>query len=841
MVVRVALRSRPASDATMKPAMIARIARTLVACSVLALIAWSFFDVGARIVERRADRIRRPVTLTVVHWGAPSEDKIVADLCAAYVKEHPNVKIDRINPGVELTREKLETMIAAGDAPDVFYLSPDQLARFARLGLVKPLDAYVANEPPGWFEGLFPGLRDAFRFDVATGQVGAGPLYALPKDFVSLVMFVNTHLCEAAGIDWRDIQANGWTWERFSSESRKIVALRQRPGFAGRDLYGSYLFTQPPFLPSILWTFGGDYFAKSDDGKPDFRRVALDSPGSQAALDFLVRLRLKERTSYNPTGSIAQEGWQEFLNDNIAFVGPLGRWYVPIFKDIKAFRWDVIPMPHAVAHVTSAFYNGWAMSSAAAQPDEAYKLIRYLLGDEGQIAIANSALAIPSRMSAAHSDAFLHPKGTGDPNDTPIPAHAAQVFLDEAQYMRIAQYPEQTVEWNTIAELGLNRAIQTGEDTPIEAAHRVADQWHQELDSPVRRGSFPPMPWHWVLAVAGLALSALTLVLVQRARRERLGRLDRAQELAGWSFISPWAVGFLTLALGPMVASLLLAVSQWTGLNSLSQAKFVGGANFATLFSYDPTFWRSLRVTAYYVLVGVPVTQVAALALALLMNAKVRGIAVFRTIYFVPSVVSGVALAVLWRELFRDDHGLINELIRPITSLFHQRPPNWFGVDIESVPPVNDARNWGVPAFVIMGLWGVGAGMIIYLAGLKGIPESLYEAARLDGAGAWRRLLNVTLPMLSPIIFYNVAMGMIGSFQIFTQAYVMIGSSTSTRGGPDNVLLFYVVNLYRQAFDYHNMGYASAMAWVLFVIVLALTVLLFRGSRKLVYYEGLKS
>ncbi|HEY3595548.1 MAG TPA: sugar ABC transporter permease, partial [Polyangiaceae bacterium] len=144
------------------------------------------------------------------------------------------------------------------------------------------------------------------------------------------------------------------------------------------------------------------------------------------------------------------------------------------------------------------------------------------------------------------------------------------------------------------------------------------------------------------------------------------------------------------------------------------------------------------------------------------------------------------------------------------------------------------------PAFVIMGLWGTGAGMIIYLAGLKGIPESLYEAARLDGAGAWRRLWNVTLPMLSPIIFYNVVMGMIGSFQIFTQAYVMIGNTTSTLGGPDNVLLFYVVNLYRQAFQYHNMGYASAMAWVLFVIVLTLTALLFRGSRKIVFYESLK-
>jgi multiple sugar transport system permease protein len=815
------------------------ILRTVVACSVLALIAWSFFDVGSRIVERRADRARRPVTLTVVHWGAPSEDKIVADLCAAYEKEHPNVKIDRINPGVEHTREKLETMIAAGEPPDVFYLDPVQLARFARLGLVEPLDGYIAGEPNGWFEGLFPGLRDAFRFDVRSGEVGKGPIFALPKDFVTLAMYVNTNLCESAGVDWRDIQKNGWTWDRFATESKKLIRLRERSPFAGRDIYGSYLFTIPAFLPSILWTFGGDFFARDAQGQPDFRRVALDTPESQAALEFVARVRLQDRTSYNPTG-IAQEGYQEFINGNIGFIGPLGRWYVPIFKDIKAFRWDIVPLPHAKETVTSAFYNGWAMSSGSKQKREAYSLIHFLLGDEGQLAVANSALAIPSRMTAAHSQAFLHPQGTGDSRDAPIPPHDAQIFLDEAAYMRFIQNPDQAVEWNTIAELALNRAIMTGQVTPKEAAKNVAAEWLKKLDSPLEGKSFPIMPWTQVLVVAGLVFAALVTALVLRARRERLGRLDAKQELAGWAFISPWVLGFSLLALGPMIASLLLALSQWTGLNAMSQAKFVGLANLTTLFSYDTAFWQSLRVTGYYVLLGVPATQLAALCLALLMNAKVRGIAVFRTVYFVPSVVSGVALAVLWRELFQNEHGLINELLRPLAALFHQRPPNWFGVDVTSVPPVNDAHAWGVPAFVIMGLWGVGAGMIIYLAGLKGIPESLYEAARLDGAGAWRRLLSVTLPMLSPIIFYNVVMGMIGSFQIFTQAYVMVGNSTSSRGGPDNALLFYVVNLYREAFDYHNMGYASAMAWVLFIIVLGLTAILFRGSRKLVYYEGLK-
>ena len=166
---------------------------------------------------------------------------------------------------------------------------------------------------------------------------------------------------------------------------------------------------------------------------------------------------------------------------------------------------------------------------------------------------------------------------------------------------------------------------------------------------------------------------------------------------------------------------------------------------------------------------------------------------------------------------------------------FHTRPPNWFGADASVLPPIDDAARWAIPAFVLMSLWSVGGGMIIYLAGLKGIPASLYEAATIDGAGPLKKFWNVTLPMLSPLIFYNLVMGIIGSFQIFTQAKIM------TDGGPADDTLFYVLNLYRQAFQFHNMGYASAMAWVLFLIVLALTLVVFRASKNLVYYEGLKS
>jgi multiple sugar transport system permease protein len=233
-----------------------------------------------------------------------------------------------------------------------------------------------------------------------------------------------------------------------------------------------------------------------------------------------------------------------------------------------------------------------------------------------------------------------------------------------------------------------------------------------------------------------------------------------------------------------------------------------------------------LRVTAYYALLAVPLTQIAALAVALLMNTRARGMVVFRTIYYIPTLVGGVTMAAIWLWLFNPKYGLINHMLAPMAHLIGKTPPDWVG---------DDAGRWGVPAFVLMSLWTVGSGMLIYLAALKNVPASLYEAARIDGASVNRQFWAVTLPMISPLIFFNLVMAIIASFQVFAQVYVM------TNGGPGNATLFYVLYLYRQAFQFDNMGYASAMAWVLFLIVLALTAVVIRTSRRWVYYEGLKA
>lgn len=296
--------------------------------------------------------------------------------------------------------------------------------------------------------------------------------------------------------------------------------------------------------------------------------------------------------------------------------------------------------------------------------------------------------------------------------------------------------------------------------------------------------------------------------------RPRQMSLSRREAIWAYLLIGPWIVGFIIFTLGPMLASLVFS---FTNFSITASTKFLGLANFVEMFIKDYRFWHSLRVTLTYAVVAIPVGLVLGLLLALLLNTNVPGIALWRTIYYTPSVVSGVAVAILWSYLFNPRYGVINWLL----SLVKIDGPGWLA-----------DPNWALPALIIMSLWSVGGGMIIYLAGLQGIPTALYEAAQIDGASAVQSFFTITLPLITPVLFYNLVTGIIGSFQIFTTVYVM------TAGGPVESTLFYNLYLYNNAFRYNRMGYASALAWVLFLVVLVLTLLVFRSSALWVYYEG---
>ncbi len=281
----------------------------------------------------------------------------------------------------------------------------------------------------------------------------------------------------------------------------------------------------------------------------------------------------------------------------------------------------------------------------------------------------------------------------------------------------------------------------------------------------------------------------------------------------GVAFISPWVVGFLWLTLYPMLASLYYSFTDFQILNS---PVWIGLANYQEMFFTDKLFWVSVGNTLYFALVSLPVGTVFSICLALLLNRKAAGMSFYRTLYYVPTVVPAVASVMLWAWILNPQVGLVNYCL----GLIGIQGPGW----------LNDP-NWSKPALIVLGLWGVGGGTVIYLAGLQDVPAHLYEAAALDGANALQKTWFVTIPLLTPTILFNVVMGLIGSFQYFTQAFV-----AGAFGGPLNSLLFYNLYLYRNAFSYYRMGYASSMAWVLLIFVLLVTLAIFRATGRWVHY-----
>ena len=303
----------------------------------------------------------------------------------------------------------------------------------------------------------------------------------------------------------------------------------------------------------------------------------------------------------------------------------------------------------------------------------------------------------------------------------------------------------------------------------------------------------------------------LSLPSGPNGRRRRSGLL-REEMRDGYLMVSFWLVGFLVFTMGPILAALGLSFTNW---DLISPAKWSGLANYRTLLR-DDLIRVSLYNTLYYTLISVPVGTAGALLLALAMNMKLRGMRLYRTLYYLPSIIPAVATALLWLVIFHPEFGIANYLLQQVGL-----PKQIWLLDPQLAKPV----------LILMGLWGVGGGMPIFLAGLQAIPRELYEAAEIDGSNRWHSFINVTLPLLTPVIFFSVITGVIGSFQVFTSAYI------ATDGGPQNATLFYVLLLYRHAFQFFKMGYASAMAWLLFIIILLFTVIQFRLAQRWVHYE----
>ncbi|MEU5871190.1 sugar ABC transporter permease [Glycomyces sp. NPDC047369] len=295
-------------------------------------------------------------------------------------------------------------------------------------------------------------------------------------------------------------------------------------------------------------------------------------------------------------------------------------------------------------------------------------------------------------------------------------------------------------------------------------------------------------------------------------RRRKMSSRRKKEAFYFWLFISPWLIGFVGFLLGPMIASVYISFTEW---DSFTPPEWVGLDNYVKALTEDPVFWKALGNTFYYALISVPLGLVIGVWLANLLNKRVRGRKLFRTFIYLPTLVPLVATAMVFKMVLAPS-GPLNELL----GWFGIEGPNWL------LDPT-----WVKPALIVLSAWGAGGATVLLLSAMNGIPRELYEAAEIDGASAWRQFWSVTFPQITPVIFFNLIMGLIGSFQIFSQVYIL------TAGGPDNASQMMVPLLFREAFSFYHFGYASAVAWLLFIVIMAFTLIAFRTSRSWVFYE----
>ncbi|MEV3935835.1 sugar ABC transporter permease [Glycomyces sp. NPDC049804] len=291
-----------------------------------------------------------------------------------------------------------------------------------------------------------------------------------------------------------------------------------------------------------------------------------------------------------------------------------------------------------------------------------------------------------------------------------------------------------------------------------------------------------------------------------------MSRRSKKEALYFWLFISPWLIGFVGFLLGPMIASVYISLTEW---DSFTPPEWVGLENYKEALTEDPIFWKALWNTFYYALISVPLGLVIGTWLANLLNKRVQGRKLFRTFIYLPTLVPLVATAMVFKMVLAPS-GPLNDLL------------GWFGI---SGPDWLLDENWVKPALIVLSAWGAGGATVLLLSAMNGIPRELYEAAEIDGAGSFRQFWSVTFPQITPVIFFNLIMGLIGSFQIFSQVYIL------TAGGPDNASQMMVPLLFEEAFGFYHFGYASAVAWLLFVVIMLFTAVAFRTSRKWVFYE----
>jgi multiple sugar transport system permease protein len=758
--------------------------------------------------------------------------------------------------------QRLLLAIAGGVPPDVVFFDRFAIGEWASKHALEDLTPYVEAQNPGDPNRL--ELADYYPWAVEEasyrppGSNGPRRLYGIPSVADARMLYTNVDLLRQEGlVDAKGEAKIPKTWDELRDDAKRLSRWRV-PGKTDSGLLR--LGFAPAFGDSFLYMFA--FEAGGELLSPDGLRATMDSPRVVRALRYMTDV-------YDDLGGVEQANAfaQSFQN------GPLdpfirgqvamkidGNWYLETLGDWKPemnFAVSPAPMPAdelAKGRAPVTWASGWAfvVPTTSRHKKGAFELIRYLRSWEVIERLEESRrerkqnegrLYLPTvDANRKFTERIFRDKVFESPVVPPRikDAYASLGLLLEAPSIRPPS-PVGQLLWRqqvrayqaAVGHRYAEEARATGDDEVRIALRRMQEPVQAQLDELAR--PLPPhvvgwLPYLCIYVFAAVALLAAVVVVSKRRRRSHGYRMRETG--AALFFASPWIIGFAVLTGGPILFSIVLSFTRY---DVLTDARYVGLDNYTSLFA-DPVFYKSLLNTAYMIL-RIPLIMAAGLAMALLLNSGVRAMSVYRTGLYLPVTMPIVASCLLWTWIFSARTSFLNEALRWCFDTVPARAFEWVVNRFTSQPLHLDAPLWlqdpavSKFALIVMNVWAAGGGMVIWLAGLQSIPKQLYEAANIDGAGPIRRFWHVTLPMLSPYILFNSIVGLIGTMQIFTEAYIMTG------GGPVDSTLFYAYYLFRQAFQYFRMGYASALAWILFIAVLALTVIQLRLSKRWVHYD----
>lgn len=825
----------------------------------------------------------------LVVWGLQSSDE-AAGLRAQvreFERRNPGVKVSILGMGAgNMNPQKLMTSIVGKTPPDVINQDRFTIGDWASRDTFMDLTPLIERD-----HGKPDGVRPEDYYQPCWAEATyKGKVYAIPNSTDDRFLFYNKTLFREAGLDPNRPPA---TWNELVDYAVKLTK---------RDKSGA--LRQIGFIPNwgnswlylYSWQNGGEFMS------PDGRTCTMDNKRSVEALEYMVSVydRLggaqavdKFQSGFQPdaldpflTGKVAMVINVDQASNFIARFNPdlnFGVAPAPVpdrraRETVNNVVYDDFGVPLATAlstlnlqPSTSPRYITWsggfsyAIPVGARRVELAWKFIKWMNSPEAGLVAARAQKAYNLRkgrpfVPAMHanqrySEAVFKEFAPKDPKFR----NALKFALSMMPYSRYR--PVTFVGQNLWDEhvRAFDQAIHHEQThvTPQQAMAAGTKVVQRELDRTFSREKLKviPMGALWAAILGAVALLVI-VVGVMAKRSQRVGALMRHEAYAGYMFASPWIIGFLVFMIGPIVASIVFSFCDY---DVLHDARWVGVGNYAGLMTYD---WgllsKALYNAAFLAMFGLPLGVMTGLAIAMLLNANVKGMSWYRTLYYLPSIVPVVASAVLWLWVLNPQYGIVNAAWKSsVTEWFGLQPPGWMsqpaeffgvlswlwahtlgliGVPLPSILAQPASYMGAKSALITMGLWGAGGGMIIWLAGLRGIPTSYYEAAEIDGASKWQQFRAVTLPMLSPYIFFNLVMGTIGVLQTFDNVYVM----TNGAGGPVDATLVPVLYLFNKAFRYFSMGYASALAWVLFAIILAFTLFQLKIAPRWVHYEAEK-